>query len=618
MKTTIATLFIGAAMALTTASCSDFLDQDPIDQINANKWFNSESDLEFYANGFLQSYLPSESTIGLGDGYCDLVATKTSSDYYRPGIWNSSKQTGWGYGDWESIRRVNYMLENMPRCQDKVNSTVYNHYLGVARFWRAYFYYSKVRTFGNVPWIERVFSESDGDIYAGRDDREFVMHKILEDLDFACQNLQPSGMAYTKGRTHINKWIALAFKSRVCLFEGTYRKYHTVNPSTNQPWNGQYESSSELLTEVTKAAEELMTDGGFKLYKTGAPSTDFRTVFTSMSPTATDEVIWIRECSTALNVYNEITWNVNSSTYGQQYAPTKDLMDMFLTLDGTPIATDKVLVSEEFENRDWRLIQTVHGPGHTYQTNSGTNALKALNFTYTFTGYQFIKWSIEREENYSKGKAENSLPILRLGEVLLNYAEAKAELGQMTKEIWNNTVGALRERAGVTNIYPGDAGYVEDSWLKDYYADSPLPLSNTLLEIRRERATELIMEMGLRVDDLYRWKLGNLIVKRFHNNQGWRGIYLSPDAYENGFEFNGTQYGGKSGNDAAWSKTSATSYKIGTSTANSNFSLSEGNSGYLIYNYQLEWQDKMYVKPIPDSALTLNPDLGQNYGWGEE
>lgn len=612
----ISALWMGAVVALAAASCDDFLDQEPIDKVNANKWFSSEDDLVFYANGLIQNYLPSESTIGLGDGYCDLVATKTSSDYYRPWVWEASKQTGWSYSDWANIRNVNYMLENMTRCEGKVSTSVYNHFAGVARFWRAYFYYDKVKTFGDVPWIDRVFEESDEAIFAGRDDRELVMHKVLEDLNFACENLQKSGGTYTKGRTQINKWTALAFKSRVCLFEGTYRKYHTVNPSSRKAWNNTYESANDLLKEAAKAAEELMNNGGFSLYQTGAPSTDYRTVFTSMSPTATDENIWVREYSTTLTVFNELTWNVNSSTYGQQYAPTKDLVDMYLTLDGTPITTDKVSVYKEFENRDWRLAQTVHAPGHTYQINAGLTVLKPLNFTYTFTGYQFIKWSIEREENYSKQKAENSLPILRLGEVLLNYAEAKAELGEMTRDIWNKTVGALRERAGVKNIYPEDAGYVKDEWLRNYYADSSLPLSDIQLEIRRERATELIMEMGLRVSDIYRWNLGNLIVKRYNDNQGWRGIYLSEDDYENGFEFNGTKYGDVT-SSGGWKKTSATAYKIGTSTANNNFTLSEANSGYLIYNYKLEWNDHMYVHPIPTSALTLNPELGQNYGWDE-
>ena len=235
--------------------------------------------------------------------------------------------------------------------------------------------------------------------------------------------------------------------------------------------------------------------------------------------------------------------------------------------------------------------------------------LKNIDFSTTKTGYAFIKWSVEIQENYSKGKADNSLPILRLGEVLLNYAEAKAELGEMDKSIWNETVGALRERAGVTNIYPEDANYVEDEWLKDYYADSPIKLSNTLLEIRRERVTELIMENGLRVSDLYRWKLGNLIRDRSTGNQGWKGIYLSTDEYNNGFEFNGYKYLFKDQAQGTYS------YPIGQSSDDMNYTLSDGDHGYLIYNYKLQWDEKRYVRPIPSTALTKNPNLGQNYGW---
>lgn len=108
-----------------------------------------------------------------------------------------------------------------------------------------------------------------------------------------------------------------------------------------------------------------MTDGGFELYKKGTPEKDFRTIFTSQNPDATKEVIWIREMAgDPINVFNELTWNFNSATYGQQYSPTKDLVHMFLTLDGKPVETDQVSLTKEFDNRDWRLSQTVHGPGH--------------------------------------------------------------------------------------------------------------------------------------------------------------------------------------------------------------------------------------------------------------
>ena len=240
-------------MALSTVSCEDFLTVSPVDKVGAETFFAGEKDLLLFANGMLQNYLPSESTIGLGDAYCDLVATKTSNDYYRPNIWDYTKQSGWSISNWRTIRRANYFLENMTRCQNVVDPEVYNHYVGVARFWRAYFYFDKVKTFGNVPWVDHVLDIDDAILFAARDDREFVMSKVLEDLDYACENCL--GTDVYKGV--INKWVVLAFKSRVCLYEGTFRKYHSVNPSTNAAWNNQYETANDFLTAAASAAKEL-------------------------------------------------------------------------------------------------------------------------------------------------------------------------------------------------------------------------------------------------------------------------------------------------------------------------------------------------------------------------
>lgn len=129
-----------------------------------------------------------------------------------------------------------------------------------------------------------------------------------------------------------------------------------------------------------------------------------------------------------------------------------------------------------------------------------------------------------------------------------------------------------------------------------------------MLEIRRERVTELICE-NLRTSDLSRWACQNLIVDRGTDNSGWMGIYVTADEYKNGIQFNGETYKFNA------SKVSQFAYKTGTSTADQNLTLSEGDHGYLIYNYKLEWNDRDYVRPIPSTALTKNPNLGQNYGW---
>lgn len=596
MKKRILNLFAVAAVAISGVSCEKFLTVEPIDKMGADTYFKNELELELFANGMIQSYLPTADGLGYSDSWSDLFCSKTSSDYYRPGIWNAEKQGSWGVSNWRNIRRANIFLAGVDRAAGNVSEDVLNHYKGVARFWRAYFYYSKVQTFGDVPWIDHALDVEDEILYAKRDDREFVMAKILEDLNFACANL--SGDSKYDGV--INRWVALAFKSRVGLYEGTFRKYHSVNPSTNVAWNNQNGTANDFLQAAVDAADELMKSGKFDLHN------DYWGLFHNTNIASSKEAIWWSDYDSGeLNRMHELTWVVNSSTYDQQVSPTKLMVNHYLNLDGTPITHEgKVSINEEFEGRDLRLKACVHHPGYMYTKTNGEQLLKSTNTTYTYNFYQNVKFSIEMEENYSKGKNDNDYPILRYGEVLLNYAEAKAELnnGTLSKEDWDKTIGALRKRAGVTNIYP--EGSWDCGWLKAYYGN----LSNVLTEIRRERTVELLGE-GLREMDLYRWKLGKLIVDRQTNNQGWLGIWVPADQVA-GMEFNSYKYTFTNTKPEA-----GFGYNVSGSTANQNHSFSHGDHGFLTYNYKLEWNDKMYVRPIPQGALNVNPELKQNYGW---
>ena len=596
MKKRILNLFAVAAVALSAVSCEQFLTVEPIDKMSADTYFKNELELELFANGMINSYLPTADGLGYSDSWSDLFCSKTSSDFYRPGIWNADKQGSWGVSNWRNIRRANIMLEGMARSKGNVSDETFNHYQGVARLWRAYFYYAKVQTFGNVPWIDHALDVEDEILYAPCDDREYVMHQVLEDLNFACQNLSGE----TKYDGVVNKWVALAFKARVCLYEGTFRKYHSVNPSTNVAWNNKYEKSADLLQECVNAADELMKSGKFSLHS------DYYGLFHHTNIASSPEAIWWSDYDSGeLNRMHELTWVVNSSTYDQQVSPTKLMMNHYLNLDGTPITNEgKVAIEQEFEGRDLRLKACVHHPGYMYTKVNGETLLKNTNTTYTYNFYQNVKFSIENEENYSKGKNDNDYPILRYGEVLLNYAEAKAELnnGELSQEDWNKTIGLLRARAGVTNIYPA-AGW-DCGWIKAYYGN----LSNVLTEIRRERTVELLGE-GMREADLYRWKLGHLIVDRQTNNQGWMGVWVPKDLV-GAMPFNGATYTFTNTKPEA-----GLGYNVGTSTADQNHTFSEGDHGFLIYNYKLEWKDRNYVRPIPQTVLNVNKNIQQNYGW---
>lgn len=498
------------------------------------------------------------------------------------------------------------MLENMPNCKADVSEEIYNHYEGVARFWRAWITIKRMKVFGDVYFVDKVISPDDNDaLYAPRQDREYIFHRVREDLEFACQHCLTSGDGImSDSRIYINRYVALAFASRFFLYEGTYRKYHELNPSTGRMWNGEYESSEELLRLAEKYSKELIDTKVFGLHD------DYRSLF--VSPVLQKkEVIWGRTYSSELSVKHGTTYKYCSTTSSQLYSPTKEYVRMFLKTDGT-LADAEVSVTEEFVDRDARLSASVLAPGTMWRAADGKESELAPDWTWTRSGYQWIKWvQLEADPFSGDAKSYNSIPIIRYAEVLLNYAEAVEELGEMTEDIWNQTIGELRKRAGVKNIYPGSAGYTADTWLRDYYTQDvkhSSPLTDVMLEIRRERVTELMLEGQCRYDDLMRWHLGDLIERRY-NHIGWRGIYITEQEAKTGFKWAGKTY------TVGTATTNECNYKISKTGAAATWSLSNGNYGYIIYNYPLEWDDKMYTYPIPLSAISVNPALGQNEGW---
>ncbi|MDR2774695.1 MAG: RagB/SusD family nutrient uptake outer membrane protein, partial [Tannerella sp.] len=222
-------------------------------------------------------------------------------------------------------------------------------------------------------------------------------------------------------------------------------------------------------------------------------------------------------------------------------------------------------------------------------------------------------------------KTENThaIQLFRYAEILLNYAEAKAEQGTLTDADWANTIGALRKRAGITgglNTKPT----VADRFLKDnFYPDISDPV---ILEIRRERAVELLLE-GFRFDDLRRWKCGELMKK------SWTGMYIPAVNKALDMDKNGTYdviyYTSTDGLNAAKeaigeadARTCAT-VQVSADPASPSIQIREAGNGigyyltWFTHNDNMKvWSDKQYYYPIPVLALTNNPNLVQNAGWG--
>ncbi|MFD2145001.1 RagB/SusD family nutrient uptake outer membrane protein [Mucilaginibacter antarcticus] len=225
---------------LSLAACKK-LDQEPKATPTKEAVFGTENGLKLYTNSFYNmGFLPKNSTSQ--DAMSDYLAVKQVPDFIREGAFGANNSSGWS---WSDLRNINYFIENCTNPDVPVN--IRKNYLGLARYFRAYFYMDKVKRFGDVPWINKPINYEDNvTLNAKRDSRSLVMDSVLADLDYACANLPVGNDA---SRTTVTKWVAYAFKSRVCLFEGTFRKYHTeLNLTTTaEKWLTEAVSSSDLL-----------------------------------------------------------------------------------------------------------------------------------------------------------------------------------------------------------------------------------------------------------------------------------------------------------------------------------------------------------------------------------
>lgn len=568
------------------------LEQEPQATSPKSAVFGNESGLQLYAYSFY-SILPQGST--RLDAMSDYMAVRTVPDFIRKDAFAPVLSSGWS---WNDLRNINYFIVN--NNDPRVPAEARAHYQGVARFFRAYFYFEKVVRFGDVPWINKPLDVADPDLYGDRDPRTLVMDSVMADINYACANLRAGN---DPSRSLVTKWVAYAFKSRLSLFEGTFRKYH--------PELSLEGTANAWLNEAATAAKAVMDEGGFSISTTGGLGKSYRQVFTTPAPVAS-EVLLASVMDLTLNELNDANWYWTSGTYGDKASFTRTFINTYLNIDGTPFTSnpgyETMLFKDEVKNRDLRLAQTIRS-GDYKRISNGVQIPAPPLFTYTYTGYQPIKWTLDDMYYDTRDLNINSIPMIRYAEVLLNYAEAKAELGTLTDEDWAATVGVLRARGGITGGLDSKPVSVDPYLQSVYFPDISDP---SILEIRRERGIELSLE-GFRFKDLLRWKRGELM------EQEWNGFYVpalntAMDLNEDGINdvvfYQGTKP--NLGSDVTYVDVSPTV----DGKVNSQL-LKNGTSGEITWlnNIPREWNDKMYYYPIPETDVIANPNLGQNPGW---
>jgi hypothetical protein len=576
--------FLILVFALFLVGCSeDFLERYPTASISPQTFFQSENDFKSYTNLFY-SYLPGGSGI-YGESADNIV--KSSIDREVSGTrLIPTTDSRW---NWSQLRHINLIL-NSENVRNYSDVAVRDKYVGLARFFRAHFYFQKVRWYGDVPWYNEVITTADeANLYKPRDPRTLVMDSVLADIDFAIEHLDA-----TKNVERVTKWTALALKSRICLYEGTWRKYHTEFALPD---------ADKFLNECVAASQELMEAGVYQIYtKTNGPSgKPYQDLFATLTldPVA-DEVILGRRYSGELALKHGVQFYTTARTQGKP-GLEKKLVNSYLMADGsrfTDLAGYETLeFYDEVQNRDPRLAQTIRTPGYK---RIGESTAIAPDFEATMTGYQPIKWMNSTEFD-GNNQSIQDLVLFRFGEVLLNYAEAKAELGTLTQADIDKSIKLLRDRVGMPNLDMAAANAAPDPYLSAQYQVTGSN-SGVILEIRRERRIELVMENDLRWEDLMRWKEGHLLTAPF------LGMYF-PGAGFYDLDRNGSMdveiYSG--------SKPPATGpYQIPTSD------LSEGTQGNVMANKNIVKtfdETKDYLWPLPTEDLTLNKNLTQNPNW---
>jgi hypothetical protein len=587
-------LFVFATAILV--GCNDeFLEKSPLDAISNESFWNTETDLRVYNNS-LYNLARDDNNVSIFMGHDDGFSS------HRWGIWHLSGfsddtaprhsrhnnyqkvragkhgvPTGpfwYGYRGWDFVRAINVGMDNYGKAE--VSEEVRNKYIGESRLMRGWFYADKISKFGSTQWVDKELNIDDDDIlYGARDDRDFVMGKVLEDLNFAVTSIPDNwGDGNAPGR--LNRWGALLVKSRVCLFEGTWRKYHGL--ANADMW----------LTEAANAALELMEDGPYSLYESGDPTTTYNAIHRMEELSGNSEVIYWRRYERGI-----FTNHVQSYHRGYNGGATKSMVEDYLCSDGLPTSTSPLYAGDDsytdiFVDRDPRLRQTILHPEDQAIFNYGNH----LPGTYAYprvqgmaggqriyTGYHIIKTFNAGASYASYNSSITPAITMRFAEALLNYAEAKEDLGTLTQADLDMSINLLRDRVGMPHLNMGvamDPRYAADG------------VSAELVEIRRERRIELFME-GFRYDDLRRWKQGVKLTLKDYGMR-WDNQTIDLDGQ----------------------------VTVGTGmTADPLGNTHEYLEVYKGTDYETPVFDesKHYLWPIPVSANSQNPAIGQNPGW---
>jgi hypothetical protein len=495
---------------LFLVSCKkDILDRPPQTTYVDGEYWQNENDVRMYANAFYPNYFNGYAT-GFTLDYTPVRGYTFSDDLTGKNVqsnFESTVPTSRGSAseaaEWMSayagptwnfswVRKANIMIDRLDNvAKSKLTDEAYNHWSAVARFFRGFEYSRLVSVFGNVPYFDKVVSESDlPTLYKDRDSRGVVMDKVYDDFKFVLTNIRADD-----GAQYLNKNIAAAFISRFMLFEGTFEHYHGVDPTR----------AKKYLEFAVEAAQIVITSNKYNF------SRDFKSLFASENLSGHPEVLLYRAYDAALTV----THSIGSYQNGTEVVGVDGnlvLLKSFITNNGQAWQNSTVPSATSFALAD--LVKTRDPRFEASFMDKANGASATLLYGYKFASREAITF-IGKTYPAAWGSNTNTsdAPVMRLAEVVLNWIEAKAVLAQhfagaaVTQADIDKSINAIRNRPvddvatakGVKKTSP----LVLSALPNDPSRDADVPA--LIWEIRRERRMEFVFEYS-RLLDLKRWK----------------------------------------------------------------------------------------------------------------
>ena len=566
---------------MAMVSCLDF---SPEAQMNDDSVWSKAKNFQLFANQFytytrdIQSGASYQYAVSDGphsDMRSDLIA-EANVNVYSQGT-NTIPQSDGNYTTlYRQIYYTNLLLKNAASFGNKAAIAVP---VAEAKFFRAYCYFELVQIYGNVILLTEPVDMDSPKMNAQRDDRSLVIDQCVKDLQEAAKDLPET--ATEAGRLTCD--AANAMLSRVALYEATWQKFHTggADATTNS------ERVTSLLNTAKTAAKAVMEGGRYKLFYSDKLGTEsYRYMFILEDEKSNPAGLTTKDNTEYIlarrhKATDGVGLNITKAYLANAIYPTRKLANMYVCQNGLPITfggtTNAMFkgydqATSEFQNRDNRMLTTLAPRGtkvwdntvdhcRTAWDDSDLARAKEVGATSN-SGYQTHKWAVERQ--VSDRYECMDFPVIRYAEVLLNFAEAIYELqGRISDSDLDKSLNLVRLRSNPNMVKLSNA-LVDNNGL------------SMREEIRRERTVELTFE-GFRIDDLKRWATAPVEMPQDQLGVKWKG----------------TQF------ETLWA----------------NQSRQLNSEGCIILYDNRQWDDKLYLYPLPSDQLQLNPNIGQNPGW---